>query len=191
MQTPKPYNKSTSYVLPMIGNHISEFIGKHGPVKQFRNTFIADNDKPEYTEHLFLLYEFSQATDYLLFEEKLKLNPNFIDSYEPDYKHTMFVFGIPIDYKNDYHNYLEGKYSKFNPDYKQHIMRFHTIGINHPVMQTLLQAEERYKYWENELNVKIDRNAEISSPPNLKLETFQEEYKAVQIPPVMRPSNEF
>lgn len=190
MQKPKKFNKSTSYILPMIGNHITEFMGNHGPIKQFKNVFIADNDKPEFTEHIFLLYEFSGEQNYLLFEEKLKLNPYYIESYDPDYMHTMYIFGVPIEYKTEYELYKQGKYSKFNANYKAHIMRFHSIGVNHPVMQTLTKAEERYQYWEKELNVKIDRNAEVSSPPDMSLETYQDSFKAVKNP-AMKPSQEF
>lgn len=191
MERPKKFNKSTSYILPMIGSHITEFMGKTGGTKQFRNAYIASDDKPELTEHLFLLYEFSADNSFLLFEERLKQNPYFIESYEPDYMHTMFVFSIPIEHKIDFDNYLTGRYSKFNNDYKLHLMRFHSIGETHPVMQTLMRAEERYQYWEKELNVKIDRKAEVSSPPDMLLETYQESFKEIKKDPVMKPSGEF
>jgi hypothetical protein len=191
MGRPKKFNKSTSYILPMLGGHISEFMGKNGAVSQYRNTYIACEDRPDHTEHIFLLYEFSANTSYLMFEERMKLNPFYVDSYEPDYKHTMYIFSVPSEYKKEFESYKAGKYSKFSGDYIIHLMRFHSIGNNHPVVQTLTRAEERYQYWEKELNVKIDREAEVSSPPDMNLETYQESFKEPKKKESMKPSQEF
>ena len=157
---------------------------------EYESLFFFYSKQPFSYEHLFLLYEFSADTTFLMFEERLKLNPYFIESYEPDYMHTMFVFSIPMEHKVDFDNYKMGRYSKFNNEYKLHLMRFHSIGENHPVMQTLTRAEERYQYWEKELNVKIDRKAEVSSPPDMALETYQESFKEVK-KEAIKPSQEF
>ena len=59
-------NKSYTYVLPMLSTEIT--LVKEGLV----NTFIGDQEYPQYDNHIFLLYKFNGSKEFLEYEDFLK-----------------------------------------------------------------------------------------------------------------------
>ena len=165
-------NKSFTYVLPMLALYLDV------KTENLLNTFIKSADKPELTNHLFLLYKFSGAKIFLEYEDFLEKEELFELSYDPDKYHVMFVFKIPDSHKEIYDKFLNGKYSEFPQDYKVHIFKFHGIkDPNHRVAQVLFKHPDLREEWEEALEMPIPDDAEVSSVPDMNLEIYTEKFK--------------
>lgn len=160
-------NKSYTYILPMLANYIG--IKKRNLV----NTFIGDRDYPKYDNNIFLLYKFSGAKEFLLYEDFLKSTDLFVDSYDPDNHHVMFVFKVPSFYQSDYDLFKQGKYSEMNYDYKVVIFGFHNIiDHEHRVAKVLFKHPDLREELEERIGVEIPENMEVSSIPDMNLEIY-------------------
>jgi len=84
----------------------------------------------------------------------------------------MFVFDVPTDYIKDYELFIEGKYSKFSPNYKSRILEFHGFSIHGQMAQILFQDENRRLRLQEELDAKIEPGSELLSIIDIKEETF-------------------
>jgi hypothetical protein len=174
-------NKSFSFALPLIGESIEDFCGHLPPHNLYVNTFIGAEEKPEYNKHVFVLYQYRDSAIYKRFEEKLKANPNFVECYDPDPFHAMFVFEVPEQFIPGFECFITGQYSKI-PDFIKHkILTFHKVNTkvhpNHPIYGTLYKMEYQYKYFENKYGIEIPREQEASSMPEYSKEFYLEQYK--------------
>ena len=161
--------KSVTYILPMLGYSIKEFVN-------IVNCYIADEGKPQYTNHIFLLHKFDGRSnaDYLSYEETLVEHEHFEELYDPDRSHVMFIFRVPEYFQREYDLFKMGKYSKFNDDYKKHILNF--LGPKYKTSKTrqvLYKSKKLKKDMENRLGVNLTENMELSSVPNLEQETYK------------------
>jgi hypothetical protein len=167
-------NKSFTYILPMMSLYFDI------KPQNLLNTFLRSSDKPEFKNHIFLLYKFSGDKNYLVYEDYLENQELFETSYDPDKYHTLYCFKIPDSHKDIYDKFLKGRYSEFPQDYKVHIFKYHGIkNPTHRVAQVLFRHPDLREEWEEKLGVEISDEAEVSSPPDLELETYQEEYKYI------------
>jgi len=176
-------NKSYTYILPMLANYVG--VRK----SNLKNTFIGDKDYPKYDNNIFLLYKFSGSKEFLLYEDFLKNTNLFVDSYDPDDHHVMFVFDVPSFYQSDYDLFKEGKYSEFPQEYKIALFEYHGItDSKHRVAQVLFKHPDLREEWENKLNIPIPEDSEVSSVPDLELEVYSDRYKYVDpIKPMENP----
>lgn len=167
-------NKSFTYILPMMALHID--IVK----ENLLNTFLYSQDHPKYKEHVYLLYKFSGARKFLEYENYLENHELFEFSYDPDKHHVLFCFKIPPEHKDVYKHFVKGRYSKFPQDYKVSLFKFHGIkNPTHRVAQVLFKHPDLREEWEDKLGVVISEDAEVSSPPDKNLETYQDKHKYV------------
>jgi hypothetical protein len=169
-------NKSFTYILPMVSLYFDVIR------ENLLNTFLRFEDKPELTNHIFLLFKFSGRLPFIEYEDYLKNQELFEASFDPDEYNVLYAFKIPDSHKNIYKKFIKGKYSEFPQDYKVHIFKFH--GINDPshrVAQVLFKHPDLREEWEDKLGMSISEDAEVSSPPDLDLETYQEKHKYVNI----------
>ena len=167
-------NKSFTYILPMMSLYFD--------VKRenLLNTFIRCDDYPKLKNHIFFLYKFSGAKKFLEYEDYLENQELFEISYDPDRHNAIYGFKIPDSHLSIYNKFLKGRYSKFPQDYKVHIFKFHDIkNPSHRVAQVLFKHPDLREEWEDKLGVVISEDAEVSSPPDMKLETYQEKHKYV------------
>ena len=165
-------NKSYTYILPMLSTEIDI-------VKQnLKNVFIGDESKKDYDNHIFLLYKFSGDKKFLEYEDYLKNTHLFIDAYDPDDQHVMFVFDVPAFYQSDYDLYKKGKYSEMNYDYKVIIFAFHDImDHNHKVAKVLFKHQDLKEELEDRIGAEIPKGSEVSSVPDLNREIYREHMK--------------
>lgn len=160
-----PYiNKSFSFLLPMCGKSFKDF-------QYCMGCFVGDVNNPKYKDKILLLWKtnyslFSYHHDFLI-EHNL-----YEDSYYINDEYVMFVFNLPNGYEHNYHLFIEGKYSKFDDEYKKHILRFYANQDTTNVEHVMYKNEKLYKAWEQKLNVKISRDQEIGSIPDLEVEMF-------------------
>lgn len=176
-------NKSFTYILPMLSTEIN--INN----SNLKNTFIGDKSKKEYDNHIFLLYKFSGSKEFLEYEDYLRNTHLFVDAYDPDDNHVMFVFDVPAFYQTDYDLFVKGKYSEMNYDYKVIIFAFHNImDHEHRVAKVLFKHPDLREEWEERTGVDIPKGMEVSSVPDLNKEVYNESMRVINpIKPEQKP----
>tara|TARA_R110000787_G_scaffold150324_2_gene264213 strand:+ start:4561 stop:5070 length:510 start_codon:yes stop_codon:yes gene_type:complete len=158
--------------------------------KSLINTYIGSQDRPDDTNHIFLLFEFSGSKEFIEYEGELTINKLYVDSYDPDKYHVMYIFKVPKKHQNVYDLFKEGKYSEFPQAYKIALFEFHGIkNPTHRVAQVLFKHPDLREEWENKLNIPIPEDSEVSSVPDLESEIYSNKYKYVN--PVKPQKNPF
>jgi hypothetical protein len=190
----KGINKSTVYLLPMLGLHESDFRGPF-PNNLFQNCFIKDNtldpDSAINKNKILLRYRFSGKIGFQKLDKKLTIHPDFFISYEIDKYHTMYVYNIPIRWEQDYQKFINWQPSKFSKDYKEHIIRFYGSTPMNKLYKVLHKSEELFIELDNLTGTKVPRDLEASSIPYFEeIEYFREEFK-VKGSPVDQPNYSF
>lgn len=152
------YNKSVSFVLPMLGHNQDFFYS-------LINCYLGDSSKPEYNfRRIFLRnkYKDDKLRAILHYESEYKLD----DSY-------MYVYLIPDEFQEDYMKFCDGKYSEFSQAYKDQICRllgkkeYHHSQIYKIIYKTL-DRKQRIE----ELVGQSIGNQEVCSKPNLEDEIY-------------------
>lgn len=177
----KGLNKSTVYLLPMLGLYESDFRGPF-PNNLFKNCFIKDStldpDSAINKNKILLRYKFSGRIGFQALEKKLLSHPDFFTSYEIDKYHTMYVYEVPVRWEKDYHKFMEWKPSQFSKDYKEHIIKFYGQNPTNKLYKILYKSEELFKELDKLTGVKVPRELEASSVPYFEeIESFREEFK--------------
>jgi hypothetical protein len=157
--------KSSLFLLPMLGGTRRLFMYN----KLFVNAFIAAE---QHEDCIVLLYRFSGDTIFLKFEQALKQFNSFKDTFDPSPYFVIFVFDVPDSYKAQYDLYVNGKYSKFSPEFKSRIMEFHGFNIHGEMAQILFQDEKRRLRLQEELAAEIEPGSELLSIIDIEEETF-------------------
>jgi hypothetical protein len=157
--------KSSLFLLPMLGGTRRLFMYN----KLFVNAFIAAE---QHEDCIALLYRFSGDTIFLKFEQALKKFNSFRDTFDPSPYFVMFIFNVPDSYRNEYDLYIDGKYSKFSPEFKSRIMEFHGFNIHGEMAQILFQDEKRRLRLQEELDAEIEPGSELLSIIDVEEETF-------------------
>tara|TARA_R100000030_G_C3254746_1_gene123770 strand:+ start:2663 stop:3400 length:738 start_codon:yes stop_codon:yes gene_type:complete len=159
--------KSSMFVMPMLTGNRRLFMFD----SLFVNCFIGIKD---YENKIVLVYRFSGDTTFLKFENALQKFPTFVDTFDPSPYFVAFVFDIPERYMDNYVHFLNGKYSKFSPDYKESILYFHGFDAEGELGQILFRSPEKKERLEMQLDVELDEDAELYSRPDEK-EVFNPE----------------
>lgn len=189
-------NKSQVFVIPFLGKNDKEFSGINSlPTCQFRNCFIGDKTKG-IEDRILLLYRFHADPIYLNFEACLETKPLFEYKYEVDKKHTMFVFKVPEETKEDYNKILKGDYSKISEKSKAHILAFHGLKSESNTGGVLYRTNTKKEALEATINsglpkhqwTKIPDDVELEESFNEKIEYFQEEFRTKS---AISPNEEF
>ena len=157
--------KSSLFLLPMLGGTRRLFMYN----KLFVNAFIAAE---QHEDCIALLYRFSGDTIFLKFEQALKKFNSFRDTFDPSPYFVIFVFDVPDTYRQQYDLYIDGKYSKFSPEFKSRIMEFHGFNIHGEMAQILFQDEKRRLRLQEELDAEIEPGSELLSIIDVEEETF-------------------
>ena len=171
-------NKSKTYLLPLL----SELVA----FKKKFNKFIVDTyiyfDEDKYKDCIGVLYNFSfRNPDFTAYEHKLVKSELFIELIDIDDK-VLYIFKFPEEYMHEYNCFKKGNFSKFGTDAKELILEFyHDIykgNINATpfllkVNQVLFKDKKLKRQLENELNVKLSDDAELSDGPSKNNETFK------------------
>lgn len=129
------------------------------------NCYVADENKPEYNNNIFLLYEFCKEKWYPDFERYLCNTENFVDMYETDFKHTMFIYKVSEKNQYNYNCFIKGEYSKFTEEYKRTILSYYKIGSGSAIYNVLYKKEDKFQELEKTYNIVIPRDQENSSKP--------------------------
>jgi len=196
-------NKTIAYLLPFLHQNgkmnCDSFFSRNEmnfPTNLFVNAFNRCEEFPEMEEHLFLLYRFNTNVLFQNFEKKLGYLPEYVQVYDPDKYHRMFVFKLDPEYIESLIKFKEGKFSKIKEQHKKIIMDFHRLDrkyIENPDKNRNIISGTLYKQkWKKEqieeefLNdpsvhksswIRLPSDAECSSIPNDEAETYYNKYK--------------
>ena len=164
-------NKTYTYITPILGKEALN-------IKYLlRNTFIGDEDYPNYDNHIFLLYKFSGDMTFYRLEKELQYSKYFVESYNPDSFTTMKVFEVPSEYQKEYNMFIKSKYSRFSEKYKKEILEFHSDDMSKVLSDILYKKEDAYKKLEEELDCYIPRELEASGKWNVDKEVYNSSMK--------------
>lgn len=105
----------------------------------FVNAFLGDAEFQTKVERpIFVLFKYEQTdTKWLTILGRLRTKEEYIGDYfcgiQEGKNLIMVVFQVPKKYEKDYDNFIEGKYSKFSPEYKKTFNRYTTNDKAQPV----------------------------------------------------------
>lgn len=168
MSEKRSVNLCSNYILPLLGLNKWSF----GSPDRFVSSYISEDDT-------YIVVECTRPYSTIITNHaNHKLNFEKDGSY-------FAVFDVPQYYRDDIKRFREGKYSKFSESAKNLIRKKSGLSYKVPAInggfKTALELlaldkhEELRKHWEQELQVKIDKDAELMSIPgednfyNLKL----------------------
>jgi hypothetical protein len=171
------YTNTSLFVLPMIGIPIIK-LGKY-----FVNCFVKDQDyATDVDRPLFLLFKFNYKNkDEELhcknIHELLINREEFITFYYAgnveNSKSVIYLFSIDEEFTSDYNMFLDGKYSKFRPEYKERFPKYITDSKTGRQQRTIMseiinKSSTLRKYWSDKIGVNLDEEQEVWSRPNLE-----------------------
>lgn len=159
-------NKSKTY--------LSYYINKYIPIEfhnKLKNTYIAFNDEYYYW---CMLYEFSGKLDFTTYEEKLENNPYYVKTIDTDRTHVLYIFSIPEELNDVINLFVSGKYSKLpdRDDLIKYLVRTYNLPLNHDIVRILRKDPKLKERLENELDVIIDDDLDLSDLPDLDSENY-------------------
>ena len=189
-------NKTSIYLLPMIGSVYNDFVSNSFPKSNYiscylKDATLPDDDKVNNSEKILIQYKFSGDLNFIEFEKKLMSNENFEFYYEIDKYHTMYVFKIPELWISDYNKFKEWKPSSFSQEYKNKVKFFYKLTNDHIICKVLNKDESLFKQLDDTVGEKVPRNLEASSFPYFEeIEYFREEFKYKEAMKLLRNSFE-
>jgi len=165
----KYFQKSRSFLYPALG--IKRAVGKP------TGTYIALEGKIN-PEDAKLICSFSEdlSEEFINFETQMILtNPLFVEKIQIK-NYNIYVFDLEI-YKNDYFNFLLGKYSEISPVLKRAIKTFYgESSAEYKVLETYLFPEKHFESYAKLLDVSVDllkQTKELCDPCDIEKETLK------------------
>jgi hypothetical protein len=180
---PRIKTKAYTYVLPFLADEVLDI------KKNLVNVFLADEDRPELKDHIFLLYKFSADEEFLRFEEEVTWSVYYETQYDCDKLHVMIVFKRPECWDKEMQLILKGRYSETSKKYKRMMTRFHELPEFSQIVGVLHRKEFAYKAMDKLINeglpeehwTIVPRNQEASSIMNMATETYTEDRKVKDV----------
>lgn len=161
--------KTTDFMLPLLG-----FTKKY--YEPFLvNAYLGDKKlggiSPE--QILLLLSNHKMDLRYVRIEKALRTLSDYIDYYDVlDTRMSIFVFNMPVDFLDEYHYFVQGKYSKFSEEAQIKIIKGRSPQSSMPY---IFKKDPILKnYWETKFNSALDTDAEVWPILTLEEEIFDE-----------------
>lgn len=165
-------NCTTIFLLPVTGHQRKDLL-KHG----FIEAYLDDkNHEPHYRNAVYLLFKPEDMESLQSFIDKeYRLRNDILEDYDYSGGYVVVVYKIPQKYIDDYKLFLEGKYSKFSEQYKRlfpEMAETTNKAGDKEMMYTVpylvfVKGKPIKEYWENKLGVKLDKDMEYWSVPNI------------------------
>lgn len=164
--------RSKAYIVPLLTEHID--IHK----ALFVNSYLFDINRPKVNnnniEGIFLLFSWSNNSIHKIYEEKLIKSSFIKDHYDINDKLYMVFFEFPDDIINDINFIIDGKFSKISIKAKEIIFNYWQVAPNSKIHSILTKSKKYKVQLENELNVRIEYDAELGDKLNYHQETFDQ-----------------
>ena len=176
-------NKTIAYLLPLVGNKNSKNSDfkddEHFPKCNFINVFRYCEEYPDLKTHVFVLYKYSPNPLFSDFINKFKKFSNFHSIVDNDKYTVMVIFEFPNDSLKTLNHFDKGEYSKFRAEDKKRILDFYSVTSNDKFgpVGVLYKKEWRRLEIETQIDMKLPKDAELSSIPDIEQETYYIKYK--------------
>jgi len=161
--------KTSIFVLPMLSGNRNLFFYDTNLI----NAFIGDGD---IKDHLVLLYRWSTDPIFAKFDLALRKFPTFINAYDADPNHVVYIFEIPPRHAKEYKAFKQGKYSRLSDKYKLKILNFHNMSADSALAKILFKSYERKVELEKKLGAELPEDSELLSIIDLKTEVLDLNY---------------
>lgn len=167
----QPFQKSKVFLYPLL---LLRRGFKYNPIQ----TYISWEGVYSLNDYKFIcVYKNKKDEAYEKFESKYLKNHLLFVEYQLIESDThLYVFDYSV-YKNDFDNFIKGKYSKFELSSKDVILNYFRISKLEIYVKTFLYPLSYRKYYADSLNVPIDlinSIKEICTIPDLKKEILTE-----------------
>jgi hypothetical protein len=164
------FQKSKVFLYPLLGI-------KRGSTAVPEQTYLSWESYIK-TEDVKLITIYNNRTDseYIQFEKNILLkNPRVTDYIKLQDDKTLFTYDF-TDLSDDFHNIVNGKYSKVSKDIKYKLLNhFDKYSGNRTYLETYLFPEKYFTLYAELLNVDeslIREVGELCSPPDLEKENL-------------------
>lgn len=164
-KSPNILNKSKTYFLP----YFNQFV-KIKFLERLENTYISYEN-----EYAFCLrYTYSGKLDFTKYEGELQNNKYYRETIDISKTEVLYVFDIPDELFETLDLYVSGKYSYLpNKDIViDFLIRNFGIDKENKIIKILNRDKQLKEELEYALNVKISDSIDLSSPPILDNENF-------------------
>lgn len=161
--------KTTDFMLPLLG------YTKKWYEPFLVNAYLGDKKlggiSPE--QILILLSNHKMDLRYVRIEKSLKELSDYVDYYDVlDTRMSIFVFNMPVDFLDEYHHFVQGKYSRFSEEAQIKIIKGRSPQSSMPY---IFKKDPILKnYWETKFNSALDNDAEVWPILTLEEEIFDE-----------------
>lgn len=173
LQEEKKSTKSTGFILSMLGRS-KAYYGQ-----SFINCYLGDGERPEYNKHLFLLFNFSNDSQFAWIDKQLESHSELIERYDVEGgEGVMFVFKVPEEYEKDLQRFKKGKYSELSQKLKQETLKLNDLGPDSNVFSAYTKGKKLKRYWAEKFGVDEAVIDEVLSPPDPREEVFRYKTKA-------------
>lgn len=158
-------NKSFSYILPLCGDNYKDF-------ETCLGCFVGSTLTPDLDKKIYLLYN-TDYSQYSYHDDWLCSHNLFYDKFSVTEDYVMYIFNLPRGYEHIYDLFINGKYSKLDDEYKNHIIHFYKDHFETDNMKDVLYKSEKLrKKWEERIGQLIPKEMEVASIPNKEQEFF-------------------
>lgn len=153
-------NKSCFFILPLLGYPSYWYYG-------LINCYLNDKlNKPELKDKIFINLK--------NYDNKVLHIPEFNQFYQLEDKTYMYVFNLPLHFRDDYYRFCEGKYSHISQEAKSLICKL--SGVK-PIMESrvykiLYKTADQKAQVEELIGEILPMDAEVHSVPDLDKETY-------------------
>lgn len=161
--------KSNIFLLPMLsGERRLYFYDTH-----LINTFIGTEEQKDC---IALLYRWSNDPLFLKFDQAVRKFRSYRMTEDLGNDLVLYIFDVPIKHRQNYNNFINGKYSELTPKYKTSLLKFHGMNIDGQIGQILFKSEKRKARLETKLGCTLDDDAELYSIIDPNIELFNPNY---------------
>jgi hypothetical protein len=155
--------KTGMFLLPALGKNFNQLKIK----SYYVNTYL------DYThEYLCIKYRFTGTQQYKEFEKYMITDPLCVSHLEHGKYHVVYIFKIPLEFKEDVLSFVEGKYSKFSKALKGRIQQFYGREESKPMIDIIGQNKDLKIQMEKYLGVDLPANSELASKPDSNIEIY-------------------
>jgi hypothetical protein len=175
-------NKTLPYLFPLITSKTSKLSDykddESFPKCNFINVFRHSELHPDLDKHLFVVYKFSPNPQFDAFMTRLRRNRNFHSMEDLDKYSVVLIFEVPSECQKTLDHFDKGEFSKFKNDDKAKILTFYSVSSQDKFgpAGVLYKKEWRRLEIESKIGMSLPADAELSSIPDLKLETYFKKY---------------
>lgn len=141
----------------------------------FVNAYMGDKNEDiiHYDKAVYMLFKSSSSyiEDFL---GEQRESPLYLQEYYYEGNYIVLVMKIPEKFLPDYELFLQGKYSEFSTELKENFPLKHSaykeFNIEQDSFFNLIfnKSETLKEFWEDQLDVKLDKNAEVWTAPDLR-----------------------